>query len=340
MDYLVSAVDKYIENQFFAGEFTLILVSKETTEISRCNPTLLKCCSELGQGQFSVVMVNGWPPFRGACYTESPLAVLTLPSLKDPRRAYYDFRKQCYELIFKVVVAVDKLAASDPGVIDGQTTLICKRQNEAYEVISGSKDEVFLTSLYDWYLEQGWNDRLLNSTSPFVVTYLERKSAVDIAHADLLWRYYGQSHRYSEAAKVQYQLAQSSFSLPLARRIEYLGKARSNASTFTPDISRQARQRLLQEIASLIDVANIQDELLQRIKEDARLDSDRKATIMKDIDGPILDISLVSFPTPSFLKCILTRHSFSINTPIQAVITTYAYRFFTLRIIETLLISD
>ncbi|OXV07639.1 hypothetical protein Egran_04597 [Elaphomyces granulatus] len=259
MDYLVSAVDKYIENQFFAGAIQLCLSVAASSD--KANLAL----SWLMDGR---------------------------PS-EDPRRAYYDFRKQCYELIFKVIVAVDKLAASDPGVIDGQTTLICKRQNEAYEVISGSKDEVFLTSLYDWYLEQGWNDRLLNSTSPFVVTYLERKSEVDVAHADLLWRYYGQSHRYSEAAKVQYQLAQSAFALPLARRIEYLGKARSNASTFTPDISRQARQKLLQEIASLIDVANIQDELLQRIKEDARLDSDRKATIMKAIDGPILDISLL-----------------------------------------------
>lgn len=284
-------------------------------------------------------MANGRPPFRGACLHNSSFAVLTLPSPKDPRRAYHDFRKHCYEHIFKVIVAVDKLAASDPGVIDGQTTLISKRQNEAYEVISGSKDDVFLTSLYDWYLEHGWSDRLLNSTSPFVVTYLERKSEVDISHADLLWRYYGQSHRYSEAAKVQYQLAQSAFALPLARRIEYLGKARSNASTFTPDISRQARQRLLQEIATLIDVANIQDELLQRLKEDTRLDPDRKAAIMKDIDGPILDISLVSFRTPPFLECVLTCPSFSINTPIQAVITTYAYRFFTLRIIETLLIS-
>jgi hypothetical protein len=33
-------------------------------------------------------------------------------------------RKQCYDLIFKVVLAVDKLAASDPGLIDGQLTTI------------------------------------------------------------------------------------------------------------------------------------------------------------------------------------------------------------------------
>lgn len=146
------------------------------------------------------------------------------PPPQDSRRDYFYFRKQCYDLIFKVIIAADNLAAHDPGVVDGQLTIIAKRKNEAYGVISDSTDEVFLTSLYDWYLEQGWSDRLLQNNSPFVVTYLERKSADDIAHADLLWRYFAQSQRFYEAANVQYHLAQSAFALPLARRIEYLGR--------------------------------------------------------------------------------------------------------------------
>lgn len=154
---------------------------------------------------------------------------------------------------------------------------------------------MFLTSLYDWYLEQGWSDRLLQNTSAFVVTYLERKSTDDISHADLLWRYYAQSQRFFEAAKVQLQLAQSAFALPLGRRIEYLGYARANASTFTPDVGRQSRQRVLQEISNLIDVANIQDDLLQRLKEDKRIAPDRKPDVLQDVDGPIMDISTVRY---------------------------------------------
>lgn len=212
---------------------------------------------------------------------------------KDPRRDYFYFRKQCYDLIFKVIIAVDSLAARDPGVIDGQFTIVAKRKNEAYGVIADSADEVFLTNLYDWYLEQGWSDRLLQTTSSFVITYLERKSADDISHADLLWRYYAQSQRFFEAAKVQLQLAQSAFALPLARRIEYLGRARANASTFTPDVGRQSRQRVLQEISNLIDVSNIQDDLLQRLKDDKRIAPDRKPSVLSDVDGPIMDISTV-----------------------------------------------
>lgn len=163
-------------------------------------------------------------------------------------------------------------------------------------MISDSTDEVFLSNLYDWYLEQGWSDRLLQTDSSFVITYLERKSTDDIFHADLLWRYHTQSERFFEAAKVQYDLARSAFALPLSRRIEYLGRARANASAFTPDVGRQSRQRLLHEIGHMIDVANLQDDLLQRVKEDNRLE-DRRSEIVNMIDGSVMDITMVSpFP--------------------------------------------
>ncbi|KAJ5095060.1 non-repetitive nucleoporin [Penicillium argentinense] len=275
MDYLVSAVDTYINTQFFAGAIQLCLNVAGVSD--KANLAL----SWIMDGRPEQV------PMPSHAHGESP----PLITLQDSRKEHFYFRKQCYDLVSKVIVAVDNLTASDPGFIDGQPTQIAKRQNEAYCVISGSQDEVFLTSLYDWYLEQGWSDRLLQTQSPFVVTYLERKSADDIAHADLLWRYYAQSQRFFEAAKVQFQLAQSAFTLPLSKRIEYLGRARANASTFTPDVGRQSRQRLLQEIGNLIDVANIQDDLLHRLKEDKRIAPERKGEVLQDVDGPVMDIS-------------------------------------------------
>lgn len=225
-----------------------------------------------------------------------PPQIQPLINHQDSRKDFFDYRKRCYDLIAKVIVAVDDLASADPGQVDGMLTVIARRKNEAYSVIASSKDEVFLTSLYDWYLDQGWSDRLLQIQSPFVITYLERKSIDDIAHADLLWRYYAQSERFFEAAKVQLQLAQSSFRLPLNRRIEYLGRARANASIFTPDVGRQSRQRLLQEVSELIDVANIQDDLLQRLKDDNRIAEDRKAAVFREVDGQVMDLSEVCKP--------------------------------------------
>jgi nuclear pore complex protein Nup155 len=92
---------------------------------------------------------------------------------------------------------------------------------------------------------------------------------------------------------VQLQLARSGFSLPLNRRIEYLSRARANASTYTPGGSRKSKQKLLQEITEFLDVANIQDEILQRLKEDARLTPQRREEVLADIDGPILTITQV-----------------------------------------------
>ncbi|KAL4927321.1 putative non-repetitive nucleoporin [Aspergillus undulatus] len=257
MDYLVPAVESYISNQFFAGAIQLALNVAGRSD--KANMAMSW-------------MMEGQP-------------------LPDPRRDYYLFRKQCYDLIFKVILAVDNLAAQDPGVVDGQLTTVAKRKNEAYGIISDSADQVFLTSLYDWYLEQGWSDRLLRTDSAFVVEYLKRKSNDDISHADLLWRFYTQSERFFEAAQVQFELANSSFKLPLSRRIEYLGQARANASTFTQDVSRQARQRLLQEVSNLIDVANIQDDLLQRLKDDVRLEPEARAQVLEEVDGAILEVS-------------------------------------------------
>ena len=231
---------------------------------------------------------------------------------------------------------MDNLAVSDPGMVDGMMTPIAKRQSEAYSVIANSQDEVFLTSLYDWYLAQGWSDRLLRIQSPFVVTYLERKSVDDIAHADLLWRYYAQYERFFEAAEVQLQLAQSAFVLPLSRRIEYLGRARANASIFTPDVGRQSRQRLLQEISELLDVANVQDDLLQRLKDDSRIAPDRKAEVLDEVDGPVMDLSSVCIPL-DLQKPPLTAIPRSTTTIVrQAVTSTFACRSFSSLITPTL----
>jgi nuclear pore complex protein Nup155 len=302
MDYLVSAVDNFISNQFFAGKlvhfsflFFSFLFCAMLTSIGAIQ-LALNVAGRSDKSNLALSWIMDQRPEQVRIpYAQFPRSwTRSLTRYQDTRKEYFYFRKQCYDLVFKIVLAVDTLAASDPGLIDGQLTTVAKRQNEAYGVISGSTDEVFLTSLYDWYLEQGWSDRLLSTQSPFVVTYLQRKSTDDLGHADLLWRFYSQSQRFFETAQVQFDLANSAFALPLGRRIEYLGQARANASIFTADVGRQARQRLLQEISNLIDVANIQDDLLQRLKDDERINPERKADVLREVDGPVMDISTVS----------------------------------------------
>ena len=161
-------------------------------------------------------------------------------------------------------------------------------------MVDSSEDEVFQTDLYDWYLAEGRTERLLEIQSPYVVTYLQRKSAEDITHADLLWQYYCQAEKYSDAAAVQLALAKSPFDLPLNRRIEYSSRAKANANTYTAGVSRPARQVLLREVSDLLDVANIQDDLLQRLGADERIAPERRPDVIGDLDGPILSLSEVS----------------------------------------------
>ena len=256
-DYLQSAVKQYTDLQFFAGAIQLVL--RVAHEKDKANEALSW-------------MAEGRPD-------------------ADARKAKFDLRSQCYDLVHAVIAAVDTSTQQGPSFVDGQATISATRRNEAYDVISRSKDEAFLTNLYDWYLEQKWYDRLLATESPFIVTYLQRRSSEDILYADLLWRYYGQANQFSEAAKIQLQLAKSSFRLTLEKRIEYLSRAKANASTYTPGGNRKTKQQLLQDISELLDIAIIQDEVLQRLQDDFRLGSERRQEVLDQVNGQILDIN-------------------------------------------------
>ena len=210
---------------------------------------------------------------------------------KDPRASAFESRKRCYNLIHQVIQTLEQASAQAPDIIEGQFTTAARRQAEAYEVIDTSEDEVFQTDLYDWYLAQGRTDRLLEIQSPYIITYLQRKSSDNVEHADLLWKYYTQAERYHEAASVQLALAKSAFDLTLDRRIEYLSRAKANASTHVLSGSRQTRQLLLREISDLLDLANIQDDLLQRLKADERITSERKPEVVKALNGQILSLT-------------------------------------------------
>ena len=142
-------------------------------------------------------------------------------------------------------------------------------------------------------MEQGWSERLLEISSPYVISYLRRRMDKNPAHADLLWRYYAHHHNYLEAASVQLLLAKGGFALNLETRIGYLSRARTNASIRTTSIldAQQSRQQLLREISDLLDVANIQDDILERMKSEPRLSEERRPQVIQALDGQILALA-------------------------------------------------
>ncbi|KAF2721474.1 non-repetitive nucleoporin [Polychaeton citri CBS 116435] len=211
----------------------------------------------------------------------------------DERRSAHEARKPIYGLIFSIIHDLDRATAQTPQTLDGTYTLAAKRRQEAYEVIDGSDDTVFQTSLYDWYMEVELADRLLDIQSPHAVEYLRRRSRDNRAAADMLWKYFAHHSDYLEAAAVQLDLARGFFELNLETRISYLSLARTNASTRQSALleSRQSRQQLLREISDLLDVANIQDDILQRMKSDQRLTGERREQVLTLLDGSIISLA-------------------------------------------------
>lgn len=226
----------------------------------------------------------------------------------DVRRDFYEKRTACYDLVLRVIEAVDQAYNSQAPVQDGVVSQVTRRKFEAYDQINNSDDEVFQNYLYDWYMRKGWAERLLEINSPFVVEYLRQSSEKDVAHADLLWRYYAHYNDYLSAAETQYQLAKSQLDLPLEKRIEYLSFAKANASTRMTGFSetgvrnRQSRQELLRNIADHLDIANIQDDILGKLKNDERLARDpaRKEQVLGLLNGQIQPLDEVCPITRSF----------------------------------------
>jgi nuclear pore complex protein Nup155 len=171
-----------------------------------------------------------------------------------------------------------------------------KRRTEAYAEVDESTDEVFQTYLYDWYIQQGWSERLLEVGSDHVVKYLQRRSETDLAHADLLWRYFARHSQFLDAAKVQLTLAESEkLVINLSSRIEYLSRAKANASTRTNGLqdfgrSRQPRQEVVRRINDLLDLANIQQDILHRLLNDSRVTAEKRPELEKELDGKILPL--------------------------------------------------
>ncbi|KAK5167180.1 uncharacterized protein LTR77_007910 [Saxophila tyrrhenica] len=257
-DHLKWATEQYVNMAFYAGAIQLCLVVAGERDRAKAAAGWLK---------------DGRPE-------------------NDPRKDAFEKRERCFHLAFAVIEALDAETQSVPERMEGQYTVAAKRRNEAYDVVNTSDDAVFQTCLYDWYIGNSQSDRLLDIQGHYVTDYLTRRAQEGRGHADLLWRYYAHHNDYLQAASVQLDLARGFFELSLEERIEYLSRARTNASTRQTALmdSRQSKQQLLREISDLLDVANIQDDILQRMKSEPRLTGQRREEVLKELNGTIRPI--------------------------------------------------
>lgn len=266
---LQGAVQQYLELQYYAGAIQLCL----------------KVAREKDRGNSGLSWVNDGRP------------------INDSRRSAFDERKRCYDLIHEVLTSLDAASAREPEVIDGRPSLATLKRMEAYTVVNSAEDEVFHFDLYEWYLAQGFTDRILAIESPYVITFLKRLAATDAEHGELLCRFYMHRSRFYEAAEVQADLAKKEeFHIELKGRIKLLGHAKANASVPTVGVSRQYQQVLNHEVTTLLEIAHIQDDLLGRLLADPRIPHERKDDIRDDLNGPIISLTDVSVQSSIYLS--------------------------------------
>ncbi|KAG4305935.1 hypothetical protein PORY_000845 [Pneumocystis oryctolagi] len=188
--------------------------------------------------------------------------------LDDFRYHYYNRRMKYYSLIFETLLDIDKIVEE---TLDSDNSNIILLRDDTYKTAYLSRDELFHYSLYDWYVERGMLERILNIETPYVQTYLERKSINNLDLADLLWQYHSRHGLFYEAARVLYELAQSNFPITLGQRIEYLSRGKSLCNC---DVSLEIRpmmNKLAHDLQEELDVITIQDDIIQSIRGDERL---------------------------------------------------------------------
>ncbi|KAK4174867.1 putative nucleoporin [Triangularia setosa] len=254
---LEKAVDQYVELKYYAGAIQLCLV------VAR----------EKDRGNTALTWVMDNRPAG------------------DSREALYTARKNCYLLVQRVLDKLETYLSTEPETIDGRQTVAATKRKEAYDVVNNSDDQVFHIDLYDWYISKNWIDRLLAIDSPHVEAYLQQLSEQNYQHAELLCRWYTHRNYFFQAAQVQANLAKSDMKVGIKDRIRLLGLAKANASVNTAGVSRQQQQMLNHEVAELLEMAHIQDDLLQRLKADGRIDSARKMEVDDHLNGPILSVN-------------------------------------------------
>ncbi|KAG5513990.1 hypothetical protein PMAC_000612 [Pneumocystis sp. 'macacae'] len=208
--------------------------------------------------------------------------------LNDFRHYYYSQRMKYYSLIFETLYDIDKIIEK---TLDNDNSNITLLRDDTYKTAYLSKDELFHYSLYDWYVERGMLERILNIETPYVQAYLERKSINDLDLADLLWQYHSRHGSFYEAARVLYELAQSNFPITLGQRMEYLSRGKGLCNC---DVSLEIRpmmNKLAHDLQEELDVITIQDDIIQSIRGDERLSLEKKHEMIRNLDGKLIPLT-------------------------------------------------
>nr|XP_018265732.1 nuclear pore complex protein Nup155 [Kwoniella dejecticola CBS 10117]OBR87890.1 nuclear pore complex protein Nup155 [Kwoniella dejecticola CBS 10117] len=204
----------------------------------------------------------------------------------DPRKGLFEARKQCYEMVIEALVMFDELL--DKATAQGNAASATQKRDEAYALAIASDDELFHFYLYDWHVERGLQEQLLEFDTPYIEQYLKLTINNVEDRRDLLWKFYARREDFLPAAEALSSLATRPSPMVLHDRLYYLAQAltsaKSAASLGSEDVEFSSR---LQE---QIDVAQVQMEVARGVETHPDMSADEKNETLSRLNTDLLQL--------------------------------------------------
>ncbi|KAK0208086.1 nucleoporin [Desarmillaria ectypa] len=207
----------------------------------------------------------------------------------DVRKEFYERRLHCYELVLDSLNVFEGSSQTANSLSrDDQDTV----RSHAYEYAFASQDEMFHSTLYDWLIDRGLADDLLEIRPTFLESHLRREPAT-VKKYQLLWQYYVKDGQPLRAAEVLSALAESTdFDLHLTDRLECLTLAAGNAKSHP--VSSGGRHEtaiaFLTGLEERLDVAQVQLDLYNHLYPHIG-DAEEVGQRIKQLDQRLFTIS-------------------------------------------------
>ncbi|WVQ69011.1 uncharacterized protein L199_007223 [Kwoniella botswanensis] len=204
----------------------------------------------------------------------------------DPRKALFEARKQCYEMVIEALGMFDELL--DKATAQGNASSATQKRDEAYALAIASDDELFHFYLYDWHVDRGLQEQLLEFDTPYIEQYLKLTINNVEDRRDLLWKFYARREDYLPAAEALSSLATRPSPMVLHDRLYYIAQAltsaKSAASLGSEDVEFTSR---LQE---QIDVAQVQMEVARAVETHPDMSADEKNDVLAKLNTDLLQL--------------------------------------------------
>lgn len=120
----------------------------------------------------------------------------------DPRAEHWQRRQHCYDLVLDSLEQFEELAKKTPS--DDLEAV----RTHAYALAFASEDEMFHSTLYDWLIQRGLADELLEMRPVYLEAHLKREP-ITVQKYQLLWQFYVKDGQPLRAAEVLGALAES-----------------------------------------------------------------------------------------------------------------------------------